>query len=135
MPTLSLALSLTLSPASTTSGNPIHRPFPYGLLSPEERARAERVTYTMKAVARKIAPPQLPGSRSRGARNSSRCRRTVAEIRQCSGRSKIALRSRLNSPAKTIDVQVKTIRPKKGYPRYPIIGISKIFQNPTYGTW
>jgi hypothetical protein len=33
MPMLLPAPSLTLSPASTTSANPNHRPFPYGLLS------------------------------------------------------------------------------------------------------
>src|SRR4051794_18742587 len=38
MPTLSLALSLTLSPVSTTSGNLIHRQFAGGQLSPNQRA-------------------------------------------------------------------------------------------------
>ena len=39
MPTLSNAPSLTLSPASTTNGNLIHRPFAGGLLSPKHLGR------------------------------------------------------------------------------------------------
>src|SRR5436190_13521595 len=42
MPTLSPAPSLMLSPVSTTSDNPIHRPFPRGLLRRQPRMGRDR---------------------------------------------------------------------------------------------
>src|SRR4051812_30025894 len=43
MPTFSLALSLTLSPVSTTSGILIHRPFASGLLRRSNQSLTERL--------------------------------------------------------------------------------------------
>src|SRR5687767_2301036 len=55
MPTLSPAPSLTLLPVSTTSGNPIHRPFAGGLLRP----RSEEHTSELQSLAYLVCRPPI----------------------------------------------------------------------------